>query len=1056
MCRICLNDRRHEYIDVMGPNEPHLLQHVKDYYRVEITGNDGKSTKLCQNCVEYIDIWQGHIEKAKEAQMIVNYLAEKRYTVPSTSRSIKRPKPVPNRRKKTSRRYKRRKRSSSISEYEIPSTSTSSNMVQSPLGSIQQSISASNYQHPPIGTPLFISHFPSTSTSSESVPFASTSASNYRHPPIGTPLFISHFPSTSTSSECVPFASTSASNYQHPPIGTPLFISNFPSTSTSSKIVPFASTSAENIPFASTSAEIIPFASTSAEIIPIASTSAEIIPFASTSKENIPFASTSAEIIPFASTSAEIIPFASTSAEIIPFASTSAETIPFASTSAEVIPIASTSAEIIPVASTSKEIIPVASTSAEINPFASTSKEIIPVASTSKEIIPVASTSKEIIPVASTSAEINPFASTSKEIIPVASTSAEIKPFASTSTEIIPVASTSAEMIPLASTSTEINSFASTSKEIIPVASTSKEIIPVASTSAEIVASFTINEISSTGNSPVWYTNGIETTDPESEVFAEFKSFKAEYVCIFCTYQHEEVSRNAYKHIIFCPKHSNPHACFIENCHSVFPNKTVFIPHYRTHLNLNSSTYLCHQCFGVLTCSRRSMADHTHQDTSDLFKCCSLTFTTMTQLVLHKLINHSAIVVTSNNRSRTLQKQNLNIKKTELENIKVGLNIPGVVPSNQIIKDNGSFKCYCCPKYFDNVLEFIDHTKIKHKNLITLKDKGIKLCPLCDHSYFNEQFSEHVEHCTNTLKVGEKSLNHYGCVHCSIIFTDVSPREIRNHVLYCKSFKLGIVNNKLHHKCINCTFTSTEDDLSLIHANSNCIYLKLKMRYAMGPDEKIKVMQRMEFIKQNTEQQEDKDSTNDKELLSSYTDCNTARQKLLKFYNYYCNYCKNLFFDRTIFFKHLNEMGTHCRLQTLIYCQKCLTEFNTLEEYQGHLPSMPAASPILLSIKEELFGQNNDEYENSMDLLRYTPNYYGVKVEMNNETFYQKQEPYYDETTDMQYQEQESEQEQEVSNNDLNNCYSYSEMELTADDIYMQCEVEEKPDLSQLLLENRE
>lgn len=37
MCRICLDDRRHEYVDVMCPNEPHLLQHVKDYYRVEVS-----------------------------------------------------------------------------------------------------------------------------------------------------------------------------------------------------------------------------------------------------------------------------------------------------------------------------------------------------------------------------------------------------------------------------------------------------------------------------------------------------------------------------------------------------------------------------------------------------------------------------------------------------------------------------------------------------------------------------------------------------------------------------------------------------------------------------------------------------------------------------------------------------------------------------------------------------------------------------------------------------------------------------------------------------------
>jgi len=415
----------------------------------------------------------------------------------------------------------------------------------------------------------------------------------------------------------------------------------------------------------------------------------------------------------------------------------------------------------------------------------------------------------------------------------------------------------------------------------------------------------------------------------------------------------------------------------------------------------------------------------------------------MTKLVLHKLVNHCAIIVSSNNRSRTLQKQNLNINITELDNIKVGLDVPGTVPPcNQIIKDNGSFKCYRCSKYFTNISEFIEHTKIKHKNLITLKDQGIKLCPLCDHSYLNEQYSEHIENCTNTFQVGDKSLNNYGCIYCINILTNLSPREFRNHALYCKSFKLFTVDNKIHHKCINCTFTSTSDDLCLEHANSNCIFLQLKMRYAMGPDEKLKVERQMEYFMHNTEQQED-ENTNNVELLSSNTFCNTARQKLLKFHKYFCNTCKHLFFNKDMLLKHMTDTGSYCRSQTLVYCQKCLTDFNTWEEYEGHLPSMPEASPIL-PIKQEVYVENNDEYgELSMEIVRLRPNYCDVKVEMNNETFYQKQEPY-DETSDMQ------EQEQEVSNNDLNNCISYPEMEYV-DDIYMKCEVEDKPDFSQLL-----
>jgi len=421
----------------------------------------------------------------------------------------------------------------------------------------------------------------------------------------------------------------------------------------------------------------------------------------------------------------------------------------------------------------------------------------------------------------------------------------------------------------------------------------------------------------------------------------------------------------------------------------------------------------------------------------------------MTKLVLHKLINHCAIVVTNHNRTRTRQKRNLNIKKTELDDIKVGLNVPGTVPCKQKIKDNGSIKCYRCPKYFNNILHFIEHSKIKHKNLITVKDKEIKLCPLCNKSYFNEQFTEHLENCTNTMLVGDKSLNHYGCVYCSAIFTNLSSREFRNHVLYCKSFELGIVNNKINHKCTNCSFTSTDDNLSLLHANSNCIYFQLKMRYAMGPDETDKVKQQLEFVKQNTEQQ-DEYCINDGELLSSSkTYCNTARQRMLKFYNFFCNNCENLFFDEHIFFKHLTETGSYCRLQNLIYCQKCLTEFNSMEEYQVHLPIVPQSTPILLPVKKEPIAKNNYEYGDlHMDVIRFNPNYGVVKVERNNETFHQKQEPI-DETD---YNIDIQEQEQEVSNNYYHNsAFSCPEEDSPTNDIDMQCEVEEKVDLNSLL-----
>ncbi|KAL5242428.1 hypothetical protein ACI65C_009838 [Semiaphis heraclei] len=80
MCRICLCDKRQEFIDATGPDEPNLIQYVSEYYKIDIKIDDnenGKSTKLCQYCIQSIDIWRGQIEKAAECQIIVEFIASK-------------------------------------------------------------------------------------------------------------------------------------------------------------------------------------------------------------------------------------------------------------------------------------------------------------------------------------------------------------------------------------------------------------------------------------------------------------------------------------------------------------------------------------------------------------------------------------------------------------------------------------------------------------------------------------------------------------------------------------------------------------------------------------------------------------------------------------------------------------------------------------------------------------------------------------------------------------------------------------------------------------------
>lgn len=748
MCRICLNERPQTFIDILAPNEPLLAQFVKEYYKVEVTGNDSKSTKLCQRCMENIDVWRGHIDQAKSCQMVVNFLAEK-----NKERSLF----ISNKKKKTvSKKSKKRKRFSLMTEHEIQFTSASYDMIQPSTESVQQSTE-----------------------------------------------------------------STSAPLHQIPSMGN-------------IKSIQYES----NSPSISISTEIIPFLPSSTAMIPFISGSTEIVPYLSNSTANNP--------------------------------------------------------------------------SLEIGPMQYS------------------------------------------------------------------------------------------------------------------IINERMNYVS------------------PSETFTRSKSLKAECICLFCTYQYEDVSLNMFKNILFCSNHSIPYACLVENCYKVFPIEELFIEHYLSHMKLDRSTSLCSECFGILT----SKNTHIHQN---LFKCCSLDFTSMLKFGLHKIINHNAVVITGSNQQHPLKKLITPSKKfkTELLNTKDSdLDVPKKTRRNEVrlkVKEEnrGSFKCSRCSQYLNTVSEYTEHCQNKHNDIILLREPGIKLCPLCDHCYFFDQFVSHIESCTNTLKVGDKSLNHYGCIHCKFVFTNLSSRQIRNHVLYCKSFQLVVVNNKLFQKCQNCTFLSVDDNLCLAHANSDCIYLQLKMRYAIKPDEKADALRRMKFYEANTQQQENTNCANDEDSTmipsTSKTVCNIARQNLLKSYNFLCNVCNNFFFDKDIFLKHLTSQGVLCRLTTLVYCQRCVTDFETEQEYQDHVPKIPDASP-LISIKQELFDQNNDEDVVMYDIVTRADqnDSYDVKVfEMNNS----RQASNVGILNNIQYQEQD-------------NSLASQEMEFNANDEYMQCDVEDKPDLNQLLIEN--
>jgi len=435
----------------------------------------------------------------------------------------------------------------------------------------------------------------------------------------------------------------------------------------------------------------------------------------------------------------------------------------------------------------------------------------------------------------------------------------------------------------------------------------------------------------------------------------------------------------------------------------------------------------------------------------------------MFKFAVHKLLEHSAIVVTHNNRLRAPKRSNKTTrgskkcKNEPIDTNTVHVSKKDLNQKNPNEKSIGSYKCPNCPHFFTTVLAFVDHNRRKHNNLYPLKESGIKLCPLCDINYHFKKFVEHIGNCTNTMRIGNESSKRFGCVYCKCIFDNISASNFRNHILYCKSFQIIQINGVNYKKCMNCTFTSTDDNSCLVHAVKYCIYFQLKMRYAMGPEEMEKAVQRMEFDEENaqdpmTEGNYQENLMGNETLPStSRPTCNVVRQNMLKSYNYFCNNCSKYFFDKNVFLYHLMDNGENCRLKTLVYCERCLTDFETEELFLDHLPFRPPPTVSSFRIKQEFIDPSYLDGDVIIDnvILHGNQDDNDVKVfEMNNcRSFHVQEASRVDVISNMQFQEQ------EVSNVAANHNYAYDEIDNFEDD-YMQCVVEDKPDLNQIIIED--
>lgn len=441
---------------------------------------------------------------------------------------------------------------------------------------------------------------------------------------------------------------------------------------------------------------------------------------------------------------------------------------------------------------------------------------------------------------------------------------------------------------------------------------------------------------------------------------------KSTNLCPFC-HNFERTAKIDKKN--FCKRHSSPFTCLIPKCYSVFPSKDFLIPHYRSHLNLASNSFLCNICLGVLDCSRNeSKKKHTHQNLPKLITCCSIRFPTMTDFVCHKLQEHNGQIISKkyiNSNGSTInplkQNQKRSRRKKRLGAVKSAkrVEVNKIVDMPQILETpnsscTGIFVCKLCPSLFSSLSDFVEHSESSHNITYKLKENEIKLCPLCDENYDISNFIEHISKCTDTMKVGDDSLNQYGCIHCQQIFSGMTASQFRNHFNYCRSFEVDDTddNREKSRKCKNCIFESTNLENCLQHANSYCIYYKLKMKYAKECCEKDKVLERMKSQKQTAADIllvfiKPEITSDNVKINQSY--CDWSRQKFLETYNYFCNNCKKGFYSCNVFLNHLTSRGVKCRSDTQIYCIRCVNDFDNVDSFNEHLPNMPPPPCIPLT-----------------------------------------------------------------------------------------------------------
>ncbi|XP_027845717.2 LOW QUALITY PROTEIN: zinc finger protein 271-like [Aphis gossypii] len=95
LCRICLSEpesnRHMQFLHILGTVEGNfdLKQQFEELIGIQIESNDNKPKIVCDNCYKAIFAWYEMKKKAKESEIVINYIATKRFGVnnPGTSKA---------------------------------------------------------------------------------------------------------------------------------------------------------------------------------------------------------------------------------------------------------------------------------------------------------------------------------------------------------------------------------------------------------------------------------------------------------------------------------------------------------------------------------------------------------------------------------------------------------------------------------------------------------------------------------------------------------------------------------------------------------------------------------------------------------------------------------------------------------------------------------------------------------------------------------------------------------------------------------------------------------